>query len=308
MSFLVELPASAYDDAAFDDFTAAADFRIGTARAMMWLSQLAYEARDQAHKINPILKTWGLRQRALFQNMKVDELPLTATNGLVVAGRGATVIAFTGTDPLELANWLTNFNLGPRARELHAGFEAGVDAVWTEISDVIQDRAADEQAVFLTGHSLGGALAVIAAERMARKFAVLPAGVYTFGMPRVGSADFAASYNECGLGERTYRFVYGVDVVPTVPPAAFAFRHVGRMARCERGGSFTRAALSPMDSDDPPFHGNVEGVKQAMANLLGRNVLPSFRTDWLGSVYKWLTPAIGDHLPDRYCHALGRAS
>jgi triacylglycerol lipase len=272
----------------------------------MWLSQLAYEARDQAQKIDPILRTWRSRQLALFRNMKVDEFPLTATNGLIAAGHGATIIAFTGTDPLELANWLTNFNLGPRARELHAGFEAGVDAVWREISDAVRARAADEQTVFLTGHSLGGALAVIAAERLTSKLHIMPAGVYTFGMPRVGSADFAASYNGSGLGERTYRFVYGVDVVPTVPPTAFAFHHVGRMTKCDRGGSFAPDALSPADSDDPPFLGNVEGVKQAMASLLGRNILPSFRPDWLGSVYKWLIPVIGDHLPDRYCHALGR--
>ena len=61
MSFLVELPLDTYAEHLFDDFTPAADFRIGTARALMWMSQLAYEVRHAHHKVEPVLKRWGLK-------------------------------------------------------------------------------------------------------------------------------------------------------------------------------------------------------------------------------------------------------
>jgi len=55
MSFLVELPEYAYDAHAFEDFMIDSKFRIGTARAMMWMSQLAYEVRGAHEKVEPVL-------------------------------------------------------------------------------------------------------------------------------------------------------------------------------------------------------------------------------------------------------------
>lgn len=48
MSFLVRLDESKYPANALDKFTATAQFGLDNARAMMWLSQLAYETDDEA--------------------------------------------------------------------------------------------------------------------------------------------------------------------------------------------------------------------------------------------------------------------
>ena len=303
MSSLVELPIETYADHLFDDFAPEADFRIGTARALMWMSQLAYEVRDAQHKVKPVLKRWGLQPGALIANGKVPRLPLSSTRGVIATGRGATIAAFAGTDPAALANWITNFNIGARARDIHRGFEDAVDAVWAYISAALKPSA---QPLFVTGHSLGGALAIIAAERLRREMKIEACAIYTFGAPRVGSASFAGSYNACGLGNRTYRLIHGLDIVPTLPPSALGFRHAGRLIACSRGDRFTGTeAPSLCDCDDPPFFDTVrQGLRQRLADFATGSFLPSSRGGWLGSWHKYvLTPTLTDHLPERYRRA-----
>ena len=94
LSFLVELPLETYADHLFDDFAPDADFRVGTARALMWMSQLAYEVRDAQHKVKPVLKRWGLQPVSLIAPGKVLRLPLSSTRGLIATGRGATIAGF----------------------------------------------------------------------------------------------------------------------------------------------------------------------------------------------------------------------
>lgn len=308
MSFLVELPLAAYADHLFDDFTPDKGFRIGTARAMMWMSQLAYEVRHAHHKIEPVLNRWTLEPAALIGNGRTSIRPSSSTRGLVATGRGATIVAFAGTDPVAFANWITNFNLGTRARDIHRGFDDAVDTVWRTISDALKPNKT--QPVFVTGHSLGGALAIIAAERIRCELKIEAGAVYTFGAPRVGSPAFARSYNAGGLGERTYRLIHGLDIVPTLPPSRLGFRHAGRMIMCERGSRFTGTeAISMCDCDDPPFFDTVRrGFRQRIADFTTGSFLPSSRNGWLGSWHKYvLTPTLTDHVPERYRRAFETA-
>ncbi len=74
------------------------------------------------------------------------------------------------------------------------------------------------QTVWITGHSLGGALATLAADQLIRE-KILESddigGVFTFGQPRVGDGQFS---NEYRLHDRHFRFVNNNDVVTRVPP------------------------------------------------------------------------------------------
>src|SRR5437016_4155816 len=98
MSFLVELPLELYNPHAFAAFKPVAPYDLGTARALMWLSQLAYET---AHpdKIARICQLWGLAQPRTIASVP-GALPLTRTRAIVVEGHGAMLMAFAGTDPL----------------------------------------------------------------------------------------------------------------------------------------------------------------------------------------------------------------
>ena len=80
--------------------------------------------------------------------------------------------------------------------------------------------------VYVTGHSLGAALAHLAAAGIAAEFGIKPIS-YTFSGPRAGDSAFAASVKAAGL--ETWRMFNTDDIVPTVPPAAvqFAFPNMG---------------------------------------------------------------------------------
>ncbi|MBE7156816.1 MAG: lipase family protein [Rhodospirillales bacterium] len=71
--------------------------------------------------------------------------------------------------------------------------------------------------VYVTGHSLGAALAHLAAAAIAQHFGVRPVS-YTFSGPRAGDSVFAAKSQAAGL--QTWRIFNTEDIVPTVPPAA----------------------------------------------------------------------------------------
>ncbi len=87
---------------------------------------------------------------------------------------------------------------------------------------------------WFTGHSLGGALAVIAATDVALRASALPSetpspplsvGCVTFGAPRAGDAAFAAVAARILPADRCVRVVHAGDAVPTLP-LAWRFRHV----------------------------------------------------------------------------------
>ena len=81
--------------------------------------------------------------------------------------------------------------------------------------------------VIITGHSLGGAIATLAAAEMelvnaSSRYNV--SRVYTFGSPRVGNAKFATWYNNNTMSE-SYRVVHNKDIVPHLPFIDQGYHH-----------------------------------------------------------------------------------
>src|SRR6516165_2559730 len=214
MSIFTKLPSEFYDAAAFDGFSSDRDFHRGTAKAMAWLSQLAYET-DEPKKIEAILSTWKLRLVEEVISELRSVLPMASTHAFVAAGRGATFIAFAGTDPVVLANWISDFDAHLTANGVAEGYAEAASIIFDRIKTIEANRPDAEQKLFLSGHSLGGALAVVTAAKLSLNASLAVDAVYTFGMPRPGSGDFARDYN-ADLGMRTYRLVHRDDLVPTV--------------------------------------------------------------------------------------------
>ena len=136
------------------------------------------------------------------------------------AARPFAVLVFRGSAG-RLDNWLANFSLmpapWPTGGRVHGGFKGALLGFWPDILEAL--RAIDGP-VFYTGHSLGAALATLAASLRA------PRAVYTFGSPRVGDAHFVRTLRPLPV----YRLATPKDIVTSMPPAAFPFgyRHVGR--------------------------------------------------------------------------------
>lgn len=131
------------------------------------------------------------------------------------AASGAVVVAFRGTEQ-DLRDLRTDARFvkvaWPEGGRVHSGFAIAIDRVSAPLDEWLSRHRGP--AVF-TGHSLGAALACLAASR------ARPARVVTFGCPRVGDTDFVATL----AGVAIERFVNCCDVVCRVPPSAFGFVH-----------------------------------------------------------------------------------
>ena len=185
MSVLVELNRNEYPDTALDGFRTTSQFSLDNARAMMWLSQLAYETAHQP-KVKSILDAWQLTMPVFVTNDPGTGLPPHSACVVGAAGRGATFFTFAGSDPLKAEDWVTDFNAMPSPDDLHTGFQKAVETVWPVIQAAITNRATPAEPLFFTGHSLGGALAILSAARAAQQPNVQKTVVYTFGSPRTG--------------------------------------------------------------------------------------------------------------------------
>jgi V8-like Glu-specific endopeptidase len=122
---------------------------------------------------------------------------------------------------------------------VHIGFRDGVAVVEPALAK-FDSMTAPNKLVWVTGHSLGGAVALIAAARLKMK-SIKPL-VHTFGQPRVGLGDFAERY-AIELPERLWRFVNQSDIVTRVPPGP-VYQHTGIVKRIVRPGVLEAVAAT----------------------------------------------------------------
>ena len=305
MSTFVEIAPDEYDGSAFDGFNAlAGGFDIGNARALMWMAQLSYETH-QPVTIQVVSGKWGFSSAIPFSKRKTELNGSFETCGIIAERPDAVILAFAGTDPVVWQNLATDFSARPTANtNTHAGFERAAGAAAPEVAQAIQISQQSHRPLFITGHSLGAALAALAAQ-MAVAGGLPPRAVYAFGMPRVGGSQFQASYN-ASLGDVTYRLVHGIDLVARVPMSSLGYRHVGRLLQCAGGAKFTATqVLSQVGSDEPAFAQQFANVfLRGINNVLSGRVLSEPGPGTFGPLFRFLPPEIRDHLQDSYYKAL----
>ncbi len=138
------------------------------------------------------------------------------------------VVAYRGTE-MHIGDWLTDARALPAENtepgiKVHGGFWEALKinrdheekTVIDRVEEILDRDEARQDGVllprFFTGHSLGGALALITAREIARD---INGACYTFGAPRVANYDYFKD-----MKTPVFRVVNSADIVPRVPPGA----------------------------------------------------------------------------------------
>jgi len=198
----------------------ATSFDLGNAVALARAAELSYEmpATIEAAAI----REWGYT-RFHFIDVGGTQVYLTSNDDCVV-------VCFRGTDIHEIEDWVTDTRVklvkGPMEGRVHAGFYTALSNVWREVDERLRKLdPRGNKTVFLTGHSLGAALATLAAARWHDQGRRVKA-LYTFGQPRTGDQAFARNFN-FAYKPSAFRIVNHNDLVTRIAPRALGDRHRG---------------------------------------------------------------------------------
>ncbi|KAL6057081.1 putative feruloyl esterase A [Balamuthia mandrillaris] len=186
---------------------------------------LAYEEPQVVKQV--VLGLWGWKKVAYFKNLETDTQAFGMFNGEIL------VLSFCGTKSSK--DWVTNVKIRPQKHarmeaidgyRVHYGFNKGVCAIYPELRMFVEEalNANPNARIFLTGHSLGGALAVLAYAKFAmeetcicRTFGCSIDGLYTFGQPPVGNKMFREAMEESlRKGGVYFRVTNKNDIVPAI--------------------------------------------------------------------------------------------
>jgi hypothetical protein len=198
----------------------------------------------------------------------------------IVTQTGQPLVVFRGTEPDQITDLgvdlIATLVKWPAGGLVHAGFASAFGSVQPAIATWLARCGAAKPPVF-TGHSLGAALATLAASTWRSSLH------FTFGSPRVGNAEFVSTID---LATAT-RFVNCCDIVTRLPPIAPGlYAEAGPMTYIDRNG-IVEADIS-------------EGVVAEDCNQARRDYL--IHDAWVnGNVW---ARDLADHSPINYVRAL----
>jgi hypothetical protein len=218
------------------------------------------------------------------------------------------VVAFRGTEsPLTmdgLKDWLltnaANFLIVPEGQlgtdfaaagvgaRFHSGFVTALASVWAPLSAAVDaELKKSDRPLWLTGHSLGGALAVLAAWLFYRKGDDVHQ-IYTFGGPMVGNDKAAAALSKA-LAGKLFRYIDYVDPIPRLPTISLASNDY---VHCDKEMGLGEAA-----SGGGGFLGSLVG--QAVGEVLNATLIDD--------LWKGIMSRLNAHLMPNYRDRIGKA-
>ena len=138
----------------------------------------------------------------------------------LLANENDAIIVFRGTEPKQKSDLWADIKTWKRKSEtqgsVHAGFKGEVDKLWSGVQTFINSN--NEKNLYITGHSLGGAMATIAASRLRDVDSIK--ACFTYGSPRVGNKVWADH-----LRFHHQRIQNNNDAVTQTPPMLIGYRH-----------------------------------------------------------------------------------
>ena len=182
-----------------------------------------------------------------------------STQAYVMSMPDAIVLAIRGTQVDDFWSSVLDFAVDAQflpaadahSNLVHGGFLRALEEVWTDVSTHLQrEQMKRPRPFWITGHSLGAALATLAASLCCDDAATFHLqGVYTFGSPRVGDAAFGQK-----IRVPVFRIRNDSDIVPHLP-LGLVFRHVGQLQFLDGAGHLhSNVAPAAESMLDPGAH------------------------------------------------------
>lgn len=240
------------------------EFSWRNALSMAIASEDAYRSDDSRMRERAI-RDWGFKNYKTFDN---DE-----TQGFVCWDDEVVVLSFRGSEK-KVADWLRDLTLVSydtgegRYGKVHKGFYDGFKVVESQVLAYLEAAGASKKTLHITGHSLGGAIAVIAAAELRGRYPDAGICVHTFGQPKVGREELAAFYRQ-HLNGRFFRFRNNDDIVTRIPPNyshfgdLFWFDQNGELKGGETGG-LAAVAIEALESQSELSEADFEAMQQQL--------------------------------------------
>lgn len=160
--------------------------------------------------------------RKEFHNLGYILIQFLDCNGAqayIIENNSEMIISFRGTEITEKSDIIADLKIIKEkdiVGYVHKGFKNEVDKLWNSLSTIIN---INNKPLFLTGHSLGAAMATIFASRIKTSVTAL----VTFGSPRVGDSNFVNN-----LDVIHYRVKNSNDIITKLPLESMGYKHHGK--------------------------------------------------------------------------------
>ena len=182
-----------------------------------------YQSPDKLLEARPGIKDLAPLKKFLNKPLPPTFIDVEGAQAYVMSDSKDVLIACRGTEPTQINDILADLKMFPVkhhiAGRVHRGFYAEYEKVIPGIKEALaKHNKKGDKTLWVTGHSLGGAMAVLVAAELKPD-----GGLHTFGQPRVGTKGFLSALD----GIKYYRYRNNNDAVTAVPPSFLCFKHGG---------------------------------------------------------------------------------
>ncbi|HJR78526.1 MAG TPA: lipase family protein [Anaerolineales bacterium] len=201
------------------------------------MSHLVYDRFEDDKKTKELLE--AKLEGGGFKLIKTFNSKETDTQAFLVSNGEYAVLAFRGTEVTKREDVKTDIQASLYSiieGRVHTGFIRAYKSLEKEIEASLEK--VKDLPLYITGHSLGAAIATIATQYLERNHLIRDriAACYTYGSPRVGNHEFDREFRSA-----IYRIVNTTDIVTIIPLLAMGYIHIGDVRFLERKeGMFRR--------------------------------------------------------------------